>query len=339
MSKPFEASVVVPTYQRRESLRRLLDVLTQQTLPASDFEVVVAVDGSTDGTREMLEELRPPYALCTAWHTPNRGRAAACNAGIRQSRGVVVVILDDDMEPVPGFLEGHLRAHAGQERLGVVGAVPIAYDETSPGVVRYIGAKFNQHLRKLAEPGTRIECRDFFSGNFSIRRSHLLAAGLFDESFTIYGNEDVDLGLRLGRMGVELVFSADALALQHYEKSAGALANDQIAKGRTAVLLASKHPQALPRLKLTAFHRKSRAWRLARAALLASTRLVPATDRAVVGYLDWLERRNRKALDACLPLALDYFFWVGAAAALREQKPGLGPARAVRELLAEAGAG
>jgi len=190
-------------------VRQLLQALATQTLPADEYEVIVSIDGSEDGTRELVAQFPASYALRFAWQ-PNRGRAAACNTGIRMALGELIILLDDDMEPPPDFLRGHLNAHAGATRLGVIGAAPIAVDHASPPVVGYIGSKFNEHLAKLAQTSYALQLRDFYSGNFSIRRDVLLEAGLFDEAFKVYGNEDLELSLRLSRAGVRLVYSPDA---------------------------------------------------------------------------------------------------------------------------------
>jgi GT2 family glycosyltransferase len=314
------ASVVIPTYQGRESLERTLKAFTTQTLPFSQFEVIVSIDGSNDGTDELVSRLATPYLLRVVYSPVNRGRAAACNRGIRESRGDLVVILDDDMEPEPSLLERHLHYHANRARCGVIGAVPISYDKSSSAAAKYVGAKFNRHLENLSRPETPIHCRDFYSGNFSVRRDVLNEAGLFDESFTIYGNEDVELGLRLVNCGVELVFAADARARQHYDKSLARLAADETAKGRSAVLLATKHPDSLPYMRLATYHRVSLKWRGARAAMLWCTRVFPSTSDRVVRCLNWLERWDAAMLQRIFPLMLDYFFWIGASSALRTNR-------------------
>ena len=102
MSMP-RVSVVIPTYRRRDALLRLLTALERQSLPASDFEVIVVVDGSDDGSREAAEALSTPYALRVCWQE-NRGRSAARNVGLEAARGELVVMLDDDMEPAPDLL-------------------------------------------------------------------------------------------------------------------------------------------------------------------------------------------------------------------------------------------
>jgi GT2 family glycosyltransferase len=331
MSAQRRASVVVPTYQRRESVRRLLEALAHQTLPPDQFEVIISVDGSDDGTREMVETLAMPYRLVGLWQ-PNRGRAAACNAGLRASEGELVVLLDDDMEPAPGFLAAHLEAHARGVRLGVVGAAPVLIEPMSPPIVDYIGSKFNRHLETLSEPGHQFRLRDFYSGNFSIPRQTLLDVGGLDEAFTEYGNEDLELSHRLAAAGVHLVFSPDAVARQHYTKEFPALARDNLAKGRTAVLLASKHAETLAQLKLSGYHDVSPRWRMVRAALLASTRVWRGTMDVAMRFMGWLERRRPARMRSYYYYALDYFYWVGARDALRENR------RAGRGLRSLAGA-
>ncbi len=308
-------SVIIPTYQRRDSVARELRALVRQSLPPETFEVIVSIDGSQDGTRELVEAFSAPYGLRCVWQ-PNRGRAAACNAAIRIAQGEVLVILDDDMEPAPDCLEYHWRAHPIASRFGVMGAVPICPEESDPPVAAYIAAKFNQHLNNLAQPNHRLTLRDFYSGHFSVRRDVLLEVGLFDEVFRIYGNEDLELSLRLRACGVMLIYAPEALAYQHYSKDFTALARDTIAKGQTAVLLAAKQPEALPDLQLSAFDQGSWRWRLARDILLMLSRRWSSTPEKVAAIVSWLERRRVKQLHLCYRFALDYMYWLGAKAAL-----------------------
>jgi glycosyltransferase involved in cell wall biosynthesis len=303
-------SVVIPTYDRSESLRRVVDALLRQTLAPHEFEVVVSVDGSCDGTRDMLDRLAAPFALRVLVQ-PHRGRAAACNAGILASRGEVVLLLDDDMEPAGGLLSAHLRAHAESSRVAVLGAVPIVFGPLSAPVVQYMGLKFGHHLQKLARAGYVMTYRDFYSGNCSVSRALLLEVGLFDEDFQVYGNEDGELARRLLAAGAALVYSGEALAHQHYEKTFATLARDTIAKGRTAVLFAQKFPDAYDKLALSRYGDGLRRWRMVRSVLLGLQRLSGRSPEAAILLMEWLERRRPASLQQCYRFALDYFYWVG----------------------------
>lgn len=310
-------SVIVPTYQRRESVLRLCSALDRQTVPAESFEVVVSIDGSDDGTREALNALTTSYPLRTLWRR-NGGRAAALNAGIDAAAGDLIVFLDDDMEPAPGLLHAHRVAHADGGRRGVMGAVPVRIEPAAPPATRYVGMKFNAHLENLARAGYSWRLTDFYSGNFSVRREVLLEVGGFDEEFRVYGNEDLELSLRLSNAGVALAYEPAALAVQHNDKDFAALARDSTAEGRTAVLLARKHPAAFAELKLGSFRSGPRALLLLRNVLLALTRLWQGVPDTVVGVERVLARSRLPPGPSFYRLALGYFFWLGAAAALHE---------------------
>jgi GT2 family glycosyltransferase len=283
------------------------------------FEVIVVVDGSDDGTRQLVEGYAAPFALYAIWKD-NGGRASACNVGLRIAIGDIVTLLDDDMEPTPEFLTEHLAAHAQSAGLGVVGAAPIRIGPDTSGAALFAAHKFNEHLSHLARKRELTELREFYSGNFSIARDRILAVGGFDESFRIYGNEDVELSVRLRAAGVSLVFSDTAVAWQHYEKTSLDLARDSLAKGRTAVLLATKHPQLAGNLRIS---------RLASAgptrlllAWIASMGPVNTFARAVLlSTIPVLEALGFNRSMRFYSLWTGWLFWLGALGAM-ERLPG-----------------
>ena len=316
MSTAGSISIVVPTYQRRARVLALLDALGRQTFPASGFEVVVSVDGSTDGTLEALRSLATSFPLRTLWSS-RRGRAGALNAGIEVSSGELTLLLDDDMEPMPEMLATHWRTHQARPRIGVMGAVPIDIDAAAPPDVRYIAAKFNGHLMNLAHPGRPLGLTDFYSGHFSIPREVLVEIGGFDDEFRAYGNEDLELSFRLSRAGVSLVYEPGAVARQHNDKRFPALAEDSAAEGRTAVLFALKHPEAFPHLKLGTYAQGPLLLRLIRDWLLQFS---PREARPP-GWLLRLERLISRldppGTTIFYRLALGYVYWLGARDAIR----------------------
>jgi GT2 family glycosyltransferase len=312
-------SVVIPTYQRCASVRRTLEALARQTMAATEYEVIVSMDGSDDGTKEMIEQFQAPYRLSATWQ-PNQGRASARNAGIRIAQGHLIIFLDDDMEPVPGFLLAHRDAHPPRSRRAVVGAVPIAVDASSPPIVHYRCRSMATHLDRLAQPGYKLGYRDVYSGNLSLARDVLHEVGGFDETFKMYGHEDYELALRLAKAGVEFGYSPQAMAHQSYDKDFAGLARDCLARGHTAVLFARKHPE-VPYSAILATHRAgSPAWRVARSLMLMLSGWLPGFPEWLIGATPWLERRQPRRLPAYYRMALDYFFWVGVREALREQR-------------------
>jgi GT2 family glycosyltransferase len=310
-------SVVIPTHQRRAELRRALQSLFRQTVPADSFEVIVSIDGSTDGTSEMLDSFDAPYTLRTVAGV-RRGRATACNAGVALARGEVLIILDDDMQVVPDFVERHRRHHRRGSRLCVLGAVPVELNGSSPRVARYVQAKFDTHLARLDQPDHLYLPRSFYTGNASLRAEVLREVGGFDESFTLYGNEDVELALRLRAAGVRLQYDPEALARQEYGKDLRGLSRDTLAKGGNAVLLARTHPHIFEALQLAAPRDSSRPWLAARAILLWITRRWASIAAAVFALAALLERLGLWRQPLFYRAVLDYAFWAGVDAELRD---------------------
>jgi GT2 family glycosyltransferase len=310
-------SVILPTRLRPESLRRALTALARQDVPAAEFEVVVSVDGRDARTQMTIATFEAPYDLIVV-DGPGRGRAAACNAALERARGDVVVILDDDMEPAQACLGSHRRHHGESANVCVMGAVPVHVDRDTTRAGRFIAWKFDLHLENLARPGHVFRLRDFFSGNTSIRRNVLMEVGGFDETFTAYGNEDLELSLRLRAANVALVYDRDALAYQHYEKSLAELARDTFEKGTTAVALVRSHPAAFGELQLAEHGAHSRRWRALRSALLWITRRQSGIASAVLQGARALEHTPIARRPLFYILLLDYFYWLGVQSVLGE---------------------
>jgi GT2 family glycosyltransferase len=313
-------SVVVPTYQRRGSLLRLLKALRAQTIRPEQFEVVVAIDGSNDGTIEAVGGLVVPFALRCTSHE-NRGRAATVNEGIARAEGALVLILDDDMEPTPQLLAAHLRAHERPERVAVVGPAPVQLDDGSPAFAKFMGVRFNDVLAEMTARADALRFAEAYTGNLSLRRPDFIEVGGFDGTFDGYGLEDYELALRLVRAGVRLMLAPDAIAYQHYEKTFAAAARDSESRGRSAVLFARLHPaEAAQLVTLRDPVNPSAARRLFRYALPRLTEVLPIAAKAIAWLIGIAERVRVRRLAFVYQLGLEYFFLLGLRDASREHQ-------------------
>jgi GT2 family glycosyltransferase len=314
-----DVSVVIPTFRRPESVRRLLLALAQQELAAERFEVLVSSNGPDVGTLGIVDSFAAPFAL-HGLHRNEPGRAGACNAGARVARGTVIVILDDDMEPEPGCLGAHLACHQlTPEPRGVVGPAPIIVDADSPPVVRFRHQVFGRKLAALASRAGDLRITDVYTGNFSIRRDVFGNVGGFDEEFRIYGHEDYEFALRLSARGVTFVFAPDAIARQSYSKSITELVEDIVSEGSTAVLFADKHPQMLSSMPLARWPDRSRKARIRLRILLGMSELHKTTPRLLSRYVSWYAGRWPERAEHQLRIVLDYCYWLGVQRALRSQ--------------------
>jgi serine acetyltransferase/glycosyltransferase involved in cell wall biosynthesis len=203
-------SVVLATYNRPALVERLLKQLGTQTLPPSDFEVIVVDDGSIPPVAPRLRALELPYALIVLVQA-NAGAARARHHGILHARGELLVLLDDDMQIPPEFLTEHLRLH----QPGVPTAVIGRYRDdpqiaAMPLFERWYSAKWRQWSADYAR-GAPVLGNALCTGNASLKRSDYLAVGGFDLSLD--RSEDADLGLKLEERGVKLLYSEAAYTL------------------------------------------------------------------------------------------------------------------------------
>ncbi len=217
---PTFLSVVIPTFNRKDSLRLTLDGLARQTYPQDCFEVVVVSDGSTDGTVDFLAAYAAPYALRPLTQS-NAGPARARNRGVQEATGDVIVFLDDDVEPVPDFLALHAARHIGSDETVVI--APMLPDPAlhgrEPAWIAWEHAMLEKQYTAW-RTGEWGGCgpHHFYSGNSSLRRAHLIAVGGFDEQFP--RQEDVELAFRLEReRGVRFVYEPAARGLHRPRRS------------------------------------------------------------------------------------------------------------------------
>lgn len=198
-------SVVIATWNRRPLIERLLGQLARQTLPPTDFEVVVVDDGSAEPVTPALDALAAhlPYQL-TALRQANAGAAAARDRGVRAARAPLLVITDDDMQVDPDYLELHLRAHDAGPLVAMGRIRPDPAVAHLPLFERWI-ADVNRRAGDGATSGREpLLGNSLLTGNVSLPRADYLAVGGFDAS--LRRSEDSELGLRLEKRGLKFVF-------------------------------------------------------------------------------------------------------------------------------------
>ncbi len=237
-----DVSVVVPTFNRRDLVLRNLETLFAQDYPSSRYEVIVVVDGATDGTVEALQTLRSSCQFRVI-EQENRGPSAARNAGFREAEADLIVFVDDDMHCGPGLVAAHVTAHSAGDNIVGFGALFSSAD-SPPSLAqecfnREIGAYHLEHARVPGKPWKETEC--VFS-NSSLPRQMLIDAGGFDEEFR--KREDLELGIRLLSAGAKPRYISNAIAYQYYTKSAADLLVEAEAFAIADVMFARKHPEA-----------------------------------------------------------------------------------------------
>ncbi|MBV8073837.1 MAG: glycosyltransferase [Candidatus Eremiobacteraeota bacterium] len=272
----FAATIQLCTYNRAHLLTRVLEACFEQNVPAESYEVVLVNDGSTDGTAAVIEALqRSAPCAFTAISQANAGLARGRNVGIAAARGARIIFIDDDVLPMPNFVGEHLRAAERDPDLVVRGAV--------------IEVESFEHLPPPIWSVRNYSANWFWTSNVSVSRRRLDAVGWFDEAFSEYGWEDIELGLRLREAGTRAVFNRRAVAFHYKPKSPKvvdpeALARQKRAQARTARVLGGKHPGWRVALATGDNRVQRAAYKLARALRLTA----PAND----AYFDELDRAD-----------------------------------------------
>jgi glycosyltransferase involved in cell wall biosynthesis/peptidoglycan/xylan/chitin deacetylase (PgdA/CDA1 family) len=262
-----EISVVIPTYQRAALAERCVRALLNEGGPASSFEVIVVVDGSTDDTERRFDTLRDQRVRVVT--QPRSGAASARNRGAREATGEYVLFLDDDLTPAPGLAAAHEAAQRSAG--GVVGLGRLTYSpaERANAFVRASSAWWNHHYGGLAggRPPSAIDC---YAGNLSVPRAAFVDVGGFAEDLPF--RHDVELGYRLERAGLRFAFVPAAVAHQdHHQERTAAVLRDARDSADASLELYRRHPPLLPRLELGSFAEGPRGALLRR--LLISLRI------------------------------------------------------------------
>lgn len=255
-------SVLVPTWRRPEALARCLRALAAQTVPP--MEVVVALRPDDEASWAVLSEMEPSLCMkLVRAPCPEAGVIAAMTAALRQSRGDIVALTDDDAEPWRDWLQRIVDAF-GDDRVGGVGGrdwQPLERaDRTDVGRVQWFGRVIgNHHLG--AGPMRPV---DVLKGANAAFRGPLLRATGFDVRLEGSGAQmfwELALCLPLRRAGWTLLYDP-ALAVDHHveprhdadQRHRGVFASTpqvQAVHNETLVLL--EHQRGLARVAFVAW--------------------------------------------------------------------------------------
>jgi len=180
-----DISVIIPTYNRKNTLPRAVESVLNQTY--KPVEIIVVDDGSTDGTKEWFSEM---YPLVHYIYQVNSGVSSARNTGINSARGDWIALLDSDDEWLPDKLELQVKLLQNNAEL--------RFCHTNEIWIRN-GVRINQ-MKKHQKYGGNIfkKCLDIcrISPSSSLFHTSVIKdVGLFDESLDVC--EDYDLWLRI----------------------------------------------------------------------------------------------------------------------------------------------
>ena len=285
-SSPVAISVVIPTRRGVAKLPNLAAALQPHLL--SGDEVIVVDDASDDGTPAVAVSL----GLRVVALDTNGGVGRARNAGVRAAKNSVICFFDDDVVPVPEYLDTVRRVFADERVQCAQGAH--ALDPADAGADRWqrADALIWRHYEATALVSDG-RCAEYYSGATCVRRETFLAAGGFTEVYRGAGGEEFELAARLLAI-TDICYVPELVSYHHYKRLPERL--------RTLYRRARNFPAIAARAAKTAgvAGRPSHVWEGVRSATACGTLLsviaAPFVDGAamvavagVVGFvaLDW----------------------------------------------------
>ena len=202
-------AVVITTYNRSNVLKLNLDCFKQQT--DMDFEIMVAIDGSTDQTKEMLADYKAPFPIKWVDTLENNKYclAKARNMGIIETTRPIVVILDDDSFPSETFVAAHKTSVT---RKVLTGGYRNSHDPQDS-----LHPKMKKLLLKYGVKNPHPITERLVENNTCMYRQDWIGCGMFSERFEGYGGCGQEFIARLAYQGFKYQFNPEAMMYHHRE--------------------------------------------------------------------------------------------------------------------------
>lgn len=302
-----QLSVIIPTYNRRETLTKALTSLfAQPGLEQIAWEIIVVDDGSTDGTDDLVADLATESpAPLTYLYQENSGPAAARNRGIRTAQAALVLMIGDDTLAGSDLLAQHLSAHKRYPlpQAAILGPVDWAPTLTVTPFMRWWGEN-RFRFGALRAGKVKADFTFFYTCNISVKREFLLENGLFDETFRAAAYEDTELAYRLNQAGLRIHFTPQAAAYHDHP---------------TNLQTACQHVENIGRWSLL-FETKTHFWS-APPVWIRVGRVLWRCPRTIGLLQAWADQlQTRAAIGPLYAIVMMYHFWAGRRRALSGDK-------------------
>ena len=233
-ARPF-VSVVVPSYNARLTIEECLASLASQTYPEEYYEVLVADNGSTDGTQELVRTRFPWVKMV---HATEKGSGYARNAGIDAARGEFVLSTDSDCVVAPDWMEILVDAMmASPAGVAAIGGQILPYSTRTP-VEQHKPVWVSQPTEATREAGIQYAA----TPNAIFRVAAVRGVGGFNGKL---GFDDTDLGLRLTKAGYRIEYTDRARVRHRNPSTLGELFGHRIKYGKHNFMLSLDHPHLL----------------------------------------------------------------------------------------------
>ncbi|MDF3077794.1 MAG: glycosyltransferase family 2 protein [Sphingobacteriaceae bacterium] len=196
-------SIVIPNYNGKHLLEKYLPYTIEAAINSSaDYEIIIVDDGSTDDSVSFIKQ---EYAhLVLVESDANKGFSHTCNAGIQASKNDLIFLLNSDVKLLPHYFDAQWKYFEKADTFGVMGRI---IDMEGDGLqdtaraLKFNGFKFKTDFFYSLTPSDHVPTLYLSGANALIDAKKLKGIGGFDEIFSPFYGEDLDLGFRAWRMG------------------------------------------------------------------------------------------------------------------------------------------
>jgi glycosyltransferase involved in cell wall biosynthesis len=236
----YAISVVIPTYNRADTLRLTLEAYRDQSVRSDAFEIIVVDDGSSDHTQDLLKSLAPALPYHLRVHVQkNQGPGAARNWAIGVAASPIIFITGDDIIPHEDLLWEHLLYHAQHRNITDAMVGKVDWDPNIPlsflmhFITEVTDYQFGFHRIKDPE---NVSPGFFYTSNISLKTEMLRSSPGFDPAFIYAAFEDIELGVRLQKLGMHLRYRKNAIGFHHHRITLDSFCERQYKAGQMQVV-------------------------------------------------------------------------------------------------------
>jgi hypothetical protein len=239
-------SVVIPTFNRRSSIVEIVKAVLDDPCTR---EVLIVVDGSRDGSLELLQKWSQTEPRIRAIFQENSGQAVARRTGIAQARSEIVVLLDDDVKAGPGLIGAHASHHSNNSGDLVLGYMPTHVPlPRRPGqVATILYAEDYERACRNYESDPQSILTHLWSGNMSLDRNIALEIGSLNNDAIQY-HEDIFFGIGCRDAGIGAIFDRSLLATHSHTRTLSQFGTDCRRSGDGRARIIWSHPDMAEKL-------------------------------------------------------------------------------------------
>ena len=231
-----DISIVIPTYNRNDGLRKCLDSLFDLDYPKDRFEIIVVDDGAEGGAKKVFDELKINHSNLRYFTQGHKGPAAARNLGAKASVGEIVGFIDDDCAVYSDWARLMVESHRTNPQIITVGGLT----STSSQRTAVLASQFLSTCSIETYINARQEVIFFPTCNVSFKK-WIFDKHKFNETFPLPGGEDLEFFWRLFKAGFRFIWDKNIKVVHYRDDSTASFIKQAYIYGRGNILVQHLH--------------------------------------------------------------------------------------------------